>query len=76
MIRRDDSNTFCARVPLGILPVGKNNFMAKSLFPGNEDNKHSNVILMADATMSVIRQLFRPVDVMEITNINEDDIKN
>lgn len=75
MIRRDDSKTFCARVPLGILPVGNNNFMAKSLFPGNEDKKHSNVILMADATMSVIRQLFRPVDVMEITNINDDDPK-
>ena len=74
MVRRNDANSFCGNVILGVLPVGYNNFMAKNLFPPLTDcQKHSNVSLMADATMSVIRQLFRPIDVMEIQNVNEDD---
>ena len=74
MIRRGDSNAFCTNVPVGVLPVGQNNFMAKTLFPPDEKNeKHADVLLMAEATMSVIRQFFRPIDVMEIENINEED---
>lgn len=74
MVRRNDANSFCGNVILGVLPVGYNNFMAKTLFPPLTDClKQSNVSLMADATMSVVRQLCRPIDVMEIQNVNEDD---
>lgn len=73
MLRRNDTEKFCLNVPLGILPVGQNNFMAKTLFPNSEDNRsNSDVRLMAEATMSVIRQLFRPIDVMQIENLSED----
>ena len=76
MLRRKDTDTFCSTVPLGILPVGYNNFMAKTLFPINEKNRsNSDVVLMAEATMSVIQQLFRPIDVMQIQNLSEEDSK-
>ena len=74
MVRRKDSPSFCRNVVLGVLPVGYNNFMAKTLFPVSEKGEqHSKATLMAEATMSVIRQLSRPIDVLEIENVNEDD---
>ena len=76
MMRRTDTDIFCRSVPLGALPVGYNNFMAKTLFSDTEGGKHSSeVILMAEATMAVIRQLFRPIDVMQIQNLSEEESK-
>jgi len=73
MIRRKDSTSFCRNVVLGVLPVGYNNCMAKTLFPSADSDQSTKVTLMAEATMSVIRQLSRPIDVLEIENISEED---
>lgn len=57
-----------ARVPIGILPVGKTNSLAHSLF-GIEDE----VKLMGEATMSVIRHLKKPLSLIEVENRSEDE---
>ena len=71
MVRRKDAPAFCQNVVLGVLPVGYNNYMAKTLFPESDNSLMATH--MAEATMSVIRQHYRPIDVMEIENINEED---
>ena len=61
LMRREDRDA-AAQVPIGILPVGKNNLTAKSLFPGAENQ----VRLLGEATMAVVRQLRRPTGVIEV----------
>jgi len=63
LMRREDRDA-AAKVPIGILPVGKNNLTAKELFPG-VDNQ---VRLLGEATMAVVRQLRRPTGVMQVEN--------
>jgi len=63
LMRREDRDA-AAKVPIGILPVGKNNLTAKGLFPG-VDNQ---VRLLGEATMAVVRQLRRPTGVIEVEN--------
>jgi len=69
LMRRPDSEAVAKNVRFGVLPVGKNNTMAKTLFPGDD---WSDVKRMAEATMSVVRQLYRPVDLLEVENIGSD----
>lgn len=69
-MRREDSETFRKLLPIGVLPVGKNNRLAKSLFPFAAENE---VALMANATMAVIRHLFRPMDIIEVKNLTTDE---
>jgi len=52
---------------MGVLPVGINNTLASNLFP-IEDQVHQ----IAEATMSVIRQLKRPISVIEVENLSEE----
>ena len=66
LLRRSDNAA--ARLPLGVLPVGKTNTWAHRLFPCDDDVK-----LMGEATMAVVRQLRRPVSVMEVENRAEDE---
>merc|ERR1719219_3261891 len=66
LLRRTDSAA--ARLPLGVLPVGKTNSLAHRLFHCEDD-----VRLMGEATMAVVRQLRKPVSVMEIENRAEDE---
>ena len=62
LMRRPDAETVAGKVPLGILPVGKNNLTAKSLFPEISDD----VELMAEASMSVIRGLSKKQDLIQV----------
>jgi len=63
LMRRPDVEV-ASKVPIGILPVGKTNSMAYQLFPGVDDH----VRLMGEATMAVIRQLKKPVGIIEVEN--------
>merc|ERR1712126_565033 len=45
MIRRQDSSSFCRNVVLGVLPVGYNNYMAKTLFPYTDSDQSTKVTL-------------------------------
>ena len=62
LLRRTDANLYARQIPVGVLPVGFKNQMARNLFPDTKDD----VKLMADCAMSVIKQHFRPVDVIEV----------
>ena len=64
LMRREDRDA-AAKVPIGILPVGKNNQTAKGLFPGMDNQ----VRLLGEATMSVVRQLRRPTGVIEVRKL-------
>ncbi len=68
-LRRKDADSLTRTLPIGILPVGTSNRMAWNLFPDNE----FEVALQAEAAMSVVRQLYRPVGVIEVRNASEDD---
>jgi len=67
LLRRKDKE-LAVKVPIGVLPVGKTNTLAHKLF-GTDDS----VKLMGEATMSVVRQLKRPVGVVEVENRGEDE---
>lgn len=73
-MRRHKDNKFERfRVPIGLLPVGTENRIAKNLFP----TASSDVKLMAEATMAVVRQLYlRPIDVIEVENVTDSDDSN
>ena len=69
LLQREDANKIVKTLPLGILPVGFNNKMAHLLYPGCDAQE---VALMAQAAMSVIKQLWKPVDVLEVRNLEAE----
>jgi len=77
LLRRKDANLVSKTLPLGILPVGVNNHMAKHLCPDRILDMNGSVPLMAEAAMNVIKRVHRPVDVMEVKLKEDDDsLKN
>ena len=74
LLRRKDANLVSRTLPLGILPVGVNNHMAKHLCPDRVLDMNGSVPLMAEAAMNVIKRVYRPVDVMEVKI--KDESKN
>jgi len=66
LLRRKDANLVSKTLPLGVLPVGVNNHMAKNLCPDRIVDMNGSVPLMAEAAMNVIKRVHRPVDVMEV----------
>lgn len=63
LLRRSDNSSAAQRFPVGIIPVGKNNNVAKAIF---KEFKNDRIKLMAEATMAVVRDSRRSVDVMRI----------
>ncbi|CAH0561464.1 unnamed protein product [Brassicogethes aeneus] len=63
LLRRTQENTN-ELVPIGVLPLGKTNSVAKSLFPVGA--KAENIRCIVDATIAVIEEVVKPVDVMKI----------
>ncbi|XP_066261514.1 acylglycerol kinase, mitochondrial [Euwallacea similis] len=72
LLRRTNENTN-ALVPIGVLPLGKNNTVSRSLFPG--ETKLEKVKSLADATMAVIEEISKQIDVMKIEIMNDEDKK-
>ncbi|CAG9765502.1 unnamed protein product [Ceutorhynchus assimilis] len=67
LMRRTNEN---APIPVGILPLGKNNSIGRSLFPGLE-----KVTSLAEATMAVIEEFTKQMDVMRIEILNDGEEK-
>jgi len=67
LLRRKDRDT-ASKIPIGVLPVGKTNTLAHKLFSSDD-----NVKLMGLAAMSVVRQLKKPLSVIELENRSEDE---
>lgn len=62
LLRRADGDLAVQRkFPLGILPLGRTNTVATSLFFDSD-----RVKMMAEATMAVIKEITKPIDVIKI----------
>ncbi|XP_050298150.1 acylglycerol kinase, mitochondrial [Anthonomus grandis grandis] len=72
LLRRTNKNA-SSLVPVGVLPLGKNNTVSQTLFPGS--SKLEKVKSLADATMAVIEEVTKPIDVMKIEILNEESKK-
>ncbi|KAJ8911340.1 hypothetical protein NQ315_014184 [Exocentrus adspersus] len=72
LLRRTNENT-ASLVPLGILPLGRSNTVAKNLFP--TEKKLNKVRFLADATMAVIEEMTKPIDVMRIEVVDENVVR-
>lgn len=53
-----------------MLPLGKNNSVGQFLFPGK--SKLDRVRSLADATMAIVEEATKPMDVLRIEILNED----
>ncbi|XP_071786641.1 acylglycerol kinase, mitochondrial-like [Asterias amurensis] len=62
LLRREDESTVSLKWPLGIIPLGTTNSLAKFLYASAE----SDVRWMGNAAMAVIKGVTEPVDVMAI----------
>jgi len=63
LCRRDDSDSAVHKFPLGIIPIGRSNTVAKRLFWGDHQQEAR---LLAETAMAVIRGNTRHLDVMSI----------
>lgn len=61
LLRREDGAN-ARKMPLGVLPVGKTNSVAKHLFSQSADDR---IKLLAEATMAVILEATKPLDVIK-----------
>lgn len=64
LLRRADHSEAARKLPLGILPLGNTNTSTAAIwgFRGNPEPRH-----LAEATMAIVEDIRRPLDVMEIT---------
>ncbi|KAK9873764.1 hypothetical protein WA026_002119 [Henosepilachna vigintioctopunctata] len=72
LLRRTEENTV-GLVPIGILPLGRNNALATSLFPGG--NSLKRVRSLVDAAMAIVEETTKPIDVMKVEITEKDDIE-
>ncbi|RZC42348.1 DAGK cat and/or Tim54 domain containing protein [Asbolus verrucosus] len=63
LLRRTQENTN-GLIPLGILPLGKTNSVARILFSIGDDLE--KVRALADATMAVVEEVIKPIDVLKV----------
>lgn len=75
LFKRADADTYGMAVPVGVLPVGRTNSMAQNLFPNAARNGLSEVELLANAAMAVVKQVYRPVDVIQLENLSEGELQ-
>lgn len=71
------NNSLSKEVPLGIIPVGRNNIIAKKLYSSENasgDDALSRVKLMMDATYGIVRELTSPLNVIETKNLTDEVI--
>lgn len=55
---------------VGVLPLGRTNTIGKILFPGGDYLEE--VRSMADATLAVVEEMVKPVDVMRIEIVDDE----
>jgi len=68
LMKREDSKLYRQKTPIGVIPVGQNNSLAKRLFPSDDQVRQ-----LALSTMSVIKQFKRPIDIIEVENLCDDE---
>ncbi|KAH0811429.1 hypothetical protein GEV33_011362 [Tenebrio molitor] len=70
LLRRTHENTN-GLIPLGILPLGKTNSVAKVLFPTGDHLE--KVRALADATMAVVEEVVKPIDILKVEVLESDN---
>jgi len=62
-------------LPLGILPVGRTNTLANELysFDADSEDRLYRIYVMMESTFSIIRELTKTLNVMEVKNIDVRD---
>ncbi|XP_022909206.2 acylglycerol kinase, mitochondrial [Onthophagus taurus] len=70
MLRKsnEDKSSF---YPLGVLPLGRTNCVAKNLFPGGKNLE--DVRSLADASLAVVEEMTKPVDIMRIEVVDNEN---
>eukprot|EP00088_Acartia_fossae_P042010 TRINITY_DN4398_c0_g1_i6.p1 TRINITY_DN4398_c0_g1~~TRINITY_DN4398_c0_g1_i6.p1 ORF type:complete len:514 (+),score=84.47 TRINITY_DN4398_c0_g1_i6:50-1591(+) len=68
LMKREDFATY-KQTPIGIIPLGMNNYLANRLFPFDDQVKQ-----LAEASMAVVKQLKRPVSVIEVKNLADNPV--
>jgi len=68
LMKREDSKQYRQTTPIGVIPVGEKNSLAKRLFPFDDQVRQ-----LALSTMAVIKQFKRPVDIIEVENLCDDE---
>lgn len=63
LCRREDSDVAIQKFPIGIIPVGRTNSVAKRLF---WDDRFDDVKLLAESAMAIVKWNTRPLNVMAI----------
>ncbi|KAF5294877.1 hypothetical protein FQR65_LT10675 [Abscondita terminalis] len=71
LMRKSESNSL--NLPIGVLPLGKTNTIGKSFFPGGDYLQ--NVRRLADASLAIIKEHTKPIDVMKIEVLQDDELK-
>lgn len=69
LLRRQDGFDVARKIPFGVLPLGKTNSVAKQVFAESADDHIKHVV---DATMAVILEVTRPLDVIKFQVIPTD----
>ncbi|XP_044253994.1 acylglycerol kinase, mitochondrial [Tribolium madens] len=70
LLRRTQENTE-GLIPIGVLPLGKTNSVARVLFPcGGYLEK---VRSLADATMAVVEEVVQPIDVLKVEVLESEN---
>ncbi|XP_046387608.1 acylglycerol kinase, mitochondrial [Ischnura elegans] len=70
MLRREDADSTAEKLPIGILPLGRTNSVAKALFSSDKDFNSREALMKA--SMAVVKEVFKPVDVMKINVMEEE----
>ncbi|KAF5277852.1 hypothetical protein FQA39_LY06004 [Lamprigera yunnana] len=71
LMRRSETDK--VYLPIGVLPLGKTNTIGKSLFPGG--SYLQNVRTLADASLAIVKEKTKPMDVMKIEVLEDENLK-
>lgn len=77
LLRRFNADPFQKLLPIGILPLGRTNSVAKQLYD-DEDSKNDSINryrIMLKSAYSIVREITRNISAMEIENIDISDVR-
>ena len=76
-MRRYSANPSQKLLPIGILPLGRTNSVAKQLYEAGDSENDSlkRYRIMVKAAYSIVREITKNISAMEIQNIDTADVR-
>ncbi|KAB0796513.1 hypothetical protein PPYR_10574 [Photinus pyralis] len=71
LMRKSETNK--VDLPIGVLPLGRTNTIGNRLFPGGDHLQ--NIRSLADASLAVIKAHMKPIDVMKIEVLQDEELQ-